>query len=94
MSTLNSPSEEWKLPVSSKSIEPNPGPLLQCLWNHYIHQNTLMWNSFFRTLTHQLALLAGAYALRGTYFAPAILLAGSTLFAILFLLSKKYERDK
>lgn len=75
-------------------IQPNPGAVLQILCDHYIHQNNLMWNVFFQSITLQLSILAGAYGFRGTSFSPLVLLLGSTLLALLSLLIKKYQVDR
>ena len=78
----------------STEIEPNPGAVLQVVCNQYIHQNTLMWNVFFRSVTLQLSILAGAYTFRGTYFSPLVLMSGTVLIVILSLLTKKYQEDR
>jgi hypothetical protein len=78
----------------SKQIEPNPSAIFQVACNHYIHQNTLMWNVFFRSVTLQLSILAGAYTFRGTYFSPLVLISGTVLIVVFSFLAKKYQEDR
>lgn len=80
--------------LPNKPIEPNHGAVLLAMCNQYMHQNTMMWNVLFRSITLQLAILAGAYTFKGTYFSPVVLIAGSTLIFLLTNLAYKYQVDR